>query len=458
MRRRRHADKTGNVLQPAAPPPLWEAIARPVRLGLVALFTFVAAFGVWGVAAPIAGGAVAPGVISPDGKRRQVQHLEGGIIRKIHVRDGDVVEAGDPLVTLEDVKPRADRDILRDKKLTLSARRARLEAEARGDDVIRFPEDLTRAVEAPRLSEPRRAELRLIMEEQRRVFETRNEVHASRRQVLEARMEQLQDQVDGYNAQAASAEAQLELIADELEGKEKLWRKNLVAKPEILRLRRMTADIEGRRARYLAEVARAKERMGETRLEILSLDATRAEEVAAQLAEVRSELSSISEQLAASEDVLQRSVVKAPVTGTVVNMQYRTEGGVVAPGGHIMDIVPKEETLLIDAMVSPRDIDVVSPGLPAQVQLSAYSSRGLYRITGRVLTVSADRLVDEESGRPYYLARVMIDEGALEQQALDIELVPGMPAEVLIVTGERSFAEYLLEPMMDIIFASFREA
>lgn len=444
-------------IDPAPPTsgPLRDLIAGPVRVGVTAVVVFVVAFGVWSVSAPLAGGAVAPGLVSPDGHRRTVQHLEGGIVAAIHVRDGDVVEAGDPLVTLESERFRADRDILRHRHATVLATRARLEAEASGASELALPAQLT-AILAD-ASPERRIPLQEWVDEEARVFAVRRDVHASRRGVLEARMEQLRDQVDGLTAQASSASTQLTLIGDELASKEDLWEKRLVARSEILRLQRMTASIEGDRAQTLSDIARAKERMGETRLELLALDASRAAEVAAELSRVRAELASIAEELAASEDVVQRMVVKAPVSGSVVGLRVHTRGGVVAPGATILSVVPRDEALLIDTRVSPRDIDVVVPGLRAQVQLSAYSGRILHRIDGTVETVSADRLEDEATGAPYFLARVRIDDDALLKQDVDVSLMVGMPADVLIVTSERSVLAYLLEPLFGLLFSALRE-
>ncbi|WP_230532362.1 HlyD family type I secretion periplasmic adaptor subunit [Microvirga roseola] len=411
---------------------------------------FLGGFTAWGTLAPLAGGAVAPGIISPDGSKKTVQHLEGGIIGKLLVRDGDVVQLGQPLLVLENIQPKATHDMLVSQYRTLLVTRLRLEAEQANSERLNVPSELQ--------GEARDASLALIIQTQRDLFRARRETHVSRKRVLAQRIEQLNEQIAGFEAQVASASRQLELIGEELEGKEVLRRKQIVTKPEILRLQRMQAEIDGKRGEYLAAIAQAKQQIGEADLELLSLDAERADQIATQLVQVRTELASVRERLSASEDVLKRTVITSPASGTVVSLQFKTEGGIVRQGEAILDIVPSEDALLIDARVSPTDIDVVHAGLSAQVHLSAFSSRGLPRIQGVVRSVSADRIVDEQTHQSYYLARIEVDRDELRRIDPHIELIAGMPAEALVVTSERTMFQYLLEPFLETFRRSFREA
>ncbi len=410
---------------------------------------YFAGFGAWGAVAPIAGGAVAPGIVSPDGSRKTVQHLEGGIIGKLLVRDGDEVKAGQPLLVLENIQPKATHDMLASQFRTLLATLIRLEAEQANSEQFTTPSEFSGGAADGKMA--------LVMQAQRELFRARRQTHEARKRVLGQRIEQLGEQIRGLEAQAGSASRQFELITEELEGKEQLQRKQIITKPEILRLQRMQAEIDGRRGEYLAGIARARQQIGETQLEMLTLDAERADQIATQLVQVRTELASVRERLAASEDILRRTVVTAPVAGTVVDLRFKTEGGIVRQGEPIMDIVPVNDALLIDARVPPTDIDVVHEGLSAQIHLSAFSSRGLPRIQGTVHSVSADRLVDDVTRQPYYLARVEVDRGELRQIDPNLELVPGMPAEVLIVTRERTMFQYLFEPFVEAFRRSFRE-
>lgn len=437
----------GGALPPQAP--LGQAIRAPARLGFLLILVFLGGFLAWGFLVPIAGGAIAPGVISPDGNRRTVQHLEGGIISELRVRDGDMVAAGQPLVVLEGLQARAVLNALRHRFRTLRATEARLMAEQNNATRLVFPPELA--------SGSPDAELTTILTGQQALFAARRLAHASRRQVLGQRIEQSQEQIRGLEAQVASAKAQLGLIADELAGKKQLLRQGLVPRPDVLRLQRAEAEIGGQLGEHLAAIATARQAISEARMQILSLEADRLDQIAEQLEKLRPELADVGERLLASDDVLSRTVVTAPVSGTVVGLRFSTVGGVIRAGEAILDLVPAEETLLIDAHVAPLDIDVVQAGLVAQVRLTAYSSRGLPRIDGTVRTVSADRLTDQATGQSYYLARVEVPREALRELADQISLVPGMPAEVLVVRRQRTMVQYLMEPFLAAFRRSFRE-
>lgn len=331
----------------------------------------------------------------------------------------------------------------------LRATQARLTTEQLGHDGINFQPDLLAAADDP--------EVRDILAVQRHLFATRRKALASRKQVLEQRTRQIRNQIRGYEAQLASSVQRLEIVADELKGKEFLFEKMLIPKPQMLAVRRAQAEIVGDRGEYLAAIARGGQQIGETELEIVTLDAERADEIAGDLDKVRGELAKVKEQLGASEDTLKRTLIAAPVSGTVVGLRFKTRGGVIQRGEPILDIVPANEDLLIDARVVPNDIDVVHPGLPAQVHLSAYAQRSMPRIEGKVRSVSADSLRDEKTGMSYYLARVEVDREELASLGVDVQLVPGMPAEVLIVTGERTLLGYLFQPFRDMFRRSLRE-
>ena len=427
---------------------LRRSLRWPFRLGLVVMSFFVFAFVGWGALVPLAGGAVAPGIISPDGNRRTVQHLEGGIIAQLMVRDGDVVGVGQPLVLLESLQPKATHDMLLAQQWTLLATHARLVAEQSGLTELQFPSALRNSTDE---------RLQAVLDGQLRLFDDRLTTHTARKDVLRQRIEQLNEQVKGLQAQVDSSNTQLELIAEELVGKESLLVKNFITKPEVLKLRRAVAEIQGRRGEYLGAIARAQQQIGETQLQILTTDAERTDQVTTRLEQLRVELATVTEKLNSSVDILKRTTINAPIAGVVLNMRFKTNGGVLKPAEPILDIVPAEDILLIDARVSPVDIDVVRVGLRAKVQLTAYSGRSMPRLNGIVKTVSADRIVDEGSRQPYYLARVHVDREEIHQLHAGIELIPGMPAEVLIVTGERTMAEYLFQPFLDALWRSFRE-
>jgi HlyD family secretion protein/epimerase transport system membrane fusion protein len=444
----------GALTRPALPLLEWKdprllrsSIRAPARMGSGIILAFVLGFGLWGSIAPLSGGAIAPGLVSPDQGRKTVQHLEGGVIHDLLVRDGDVVEAGEPLLVLRNLQPKATFNLLRNQHLTLLARQARLDAERAGASSIAFPPELRTDA----------GELDPVAGSQSQIFEARRAFHAARRALLRQRLQQLAEQIKGHEAQVTGTFEQLKLIREEARNKDTLLTKGLIPRPEALRLKRMEAEFLGRHGELLAEIARANQNMGETNLQLLALDAERTDQIAAEADKVRVELADVLEKLRVSEDVLNRTVVAAPVSGTVVNLRFKTVGGVVQRGEPILDIVPEKDTLLIEAHVSPMDIDIVRSGLPAQIRFSAYSSRRAPPIAGEVRSVSADRIVDQNSRQSFYLAKVEVNRQELQRLAPSIMLVPGMPVEVMIVTEERTMVEYLLEPFRDALRRSFRE-
>lgn len=441
------------ILQPYHPDradfrALKRSVRGPILIGMLIIAIFIVGFGAWSVIVPLAGGAIAPGIISPDGSRRTVQHLEGGIIRTLHVRDGDFVERDQPLLVLESVQPKANFDLLQKQQRTLRITKARLDSERSGLDELELPAELLTA--GP--------EIMAIISSQRELFRARRASHESRNRILRQRIAQLREQIKGFEAQVESASIQIDLLGEEIAGKRELARKGYLPKPELLRMLRMEAELNGRRGQYLAAISEAQQQIGEAELQLIANETARVDQVATQLDQVNAELNALEEKIVASRDVLKRTVITAPVSGTIVNMKFKTESGVIQPGAPILDIVPADEKLLIDARISPMDIDVVHTGLRAQVQLTAISARSAPRVGGIVRSVSADRLYDEVSKQPYYLARVEVDRNELRQIGPNIELVPGMPADVLIVTGERTLANYLLRPFLEAIWRTLREA
>jgi HlyD family secretion protein len=429
-------------------PPPKPGIRAPARLGNALILAFVIVFGGWGYFAPLDGGAVAPGVFNPDSGKKTIQHLEGGIIAEMRVREGETVTIGQPLVVLESTQARAAHESLVQQRRSLLARKARLEAESAGQNRIEWPPEL--------LSADR--EIRSIVEaSQQEVFDARRLLHATRKNVLAQRMEQLTQQIKGNEAQLESTSRQIEFVSEELQAKEYLVGRGLMPKPEALRLRRVDAEIAGKRGEYLATIARLGQEIGETKMQILAIEAERTDQIAADAEKVRADLTEVTEKLVASADVLQRTVVVAPVSGTVVDVKFKTIGGVVQRGEPIMSVVPSSDELIIEAQVTQVDRKAVHSGLQAQIHLSAYSSRLVPKIPGTVRTVSADRLIDDATHQPYYLARVAVDRRTLKRLAPTVDLIPGMPVEVLIVTERRTMFDYISKPFRDAFWRSFRE-
>ena len=276
---------------------------------------------------------------------------------------------------------------------------------------------------------------------------------ASQTAILTTRIGQLDEEIKGLGGQIASARAGLAILGEEITIVEGLLAKGLARRPRLLELRRMAAERQGALSKSISAVARADQRIGETRLQINDLRAVRNSEITQEMREVQTELLELGERLRVAEDVLQRSRITAPLDGTVVGLQVHTVGGVVGPAEPLVHIVPSNEKLIVEAQVDPIDIDVVRAGLTARVDLTPFNARHSASIAGTVVSVSADSLVDENTGRSYYLARIELDETATP----GVSLRPGMPAQVMILTGRQTIMQYLIKPITQSFNVAFRE-
>ncbi|MFN4140935.1 HlyD family type I secretion periplasmic adaptor subunit [Aestuariivirga sp.] len=426
---------------------LHEATLYPRWLGLAAAVLFMAVLGAWSALAPLASASLALGVISPDGYRKTIQHLEGGIIRTIHVREGDVVKSGSPLIVLDDTQAKALDAALRERLLHLSAMEARLEAERTDAPAVSFP-----ALHAFGSSQA----LQQVLASQRQLFSSRRAAYEGRTQVLEARIRQLDERNIGLREMISAEEEQISLIEEEIESAQHLLKTGLERKPRVLALRRARADVVALRASNRAKIAENEQAIGETRLQLLAIGEERQEKIGAELAEVRRTIAELKGQLPSREDILQRTVIRAPIDGTVMNLRVNTETGVVAPGQPLLDIVPDKGKLIIDARVRPTDVDRIKPSMSARVVLTAYRQRNLPLIHGRLRSISADALSDERTGASYFLAKVEVLPEDLKGLG-DVKLVPGMPAEVMLMDGEQTLFAYLADPILESARRGLRE-
>lgn len=429
-------------------PSLAGQVRRPAIAGLSIVTIFVAGSLGWASTAPIAAGAVAPGVISPDGSRRTVQHLEGGIIDRILARDGEEVKAGQILVELQTTQVASTYDMLMEQAQTLTAMRARLTAEQTDAVQVDYTSDLL---------DRAKADVQVIITSQEALFHQRRKSFVTQVEIIKDRESQYHEQIKAFQAQVESAAAQIQLIDEELVGKKSLFRQGLTTKSDVLRLERSKAALLGDRGRAASSILEIQQKIDELATQQVSLEADRSTEISTELEKVRSQYAEVAEKLQASRDILDRTMIVAPVSGKIVNSRFKTASGVIRPGEPILDIVPDNEQLLIDVQISPNDIDVVHPDLPAIVHLSAYSNRGMPRINGLVRNVSADRIVDEKTGQSHFLARVEVSKQDLDKLDQHVILQSGMPAEVTIVTDERTVMEYLLEPFLTAFRRGMRE-
>jgi HlyD family secretion protein len=421
-----------------------------VVAGAALVGIFIIGAGTWAAMAPLESAAIASGTVVSDSHRKTVQHLEGGIINTILVHDGDAVRMGQVLVRLDDTKARTALGTLLGQLADAKARQARLLAERDGLQTIAFPADL-----AERASE--NAPVAAAIAGQRKIFETRRMLMESKIAAIRERIAQVNEQINGHQAEIGSLTKRISLLQEEMSGVEQLVAHGLERKPRLLQLRREMADMEGRRGDTLAQIAKAKQTIAESEVDILSLKNDRQKDVADELRETEKKLHELEEQTQAASDVLARTEVRAPENGTITELRVHTPGGVVTAGEALLDLVPQADRLVVDAKVRPEDIDRVHEGLPAQVRLLPYKQRRTPPIAATVVYVSADRLVDKHTNESYYQAKLRVDEEQLAQLGGEVKLVPGMPSEAMIKTGETTVAAYALSPILDSFHRAFAE-
>ena len=435
---------TTDIITPATP---MKAIRGLVASGVAAVGIFVVAGGIWSVFAPLESAAVGSGQVEAESFRKRIEHLEGGIIGQILVHDGDAVRPGQVLVRLDDTKARTALLGLRGQYWDALAGEARLLAERNGAAEIAFPEALLQS------RDPAAA---TVIAGQRKIFETRRSLLKTKSDLYRQRIAEVNEEIGGYTAQEAAAIRRIAFAEEEIADLKKLLEKGLAQKPRLLELQRDHADIEGKRGDLVAQIAKAKQTIAENEVNILNLENDTQKEVASDLRDAQKKIHELAEQIEAAEYVMTRIEVRSPEAGVVTDLKFHTPGGVVQPGDRLMYLVPQEDRLIITVQLKPEDINVVHPGLSASVRLLPYKQRRTPQIEGTVTYVSADKLVDKKTNQPYYAARIRLDAEMLAKMP-EVELVPGMPVEAMIRTGERTVAFYALSPVLDSFHRAFRE-
>jgi len=417
----------------------------PRRVGFIILFLVFGVFGVWASVAPIEGAAHAPGSVTVRSYKKVLQHLEGGMINHIYARDGDYVEAGDPLIELDNTQSQAQLEIASAQFVALTALEARLIAERDDAESINFPSTLSAS------DDDARAE----MTAQNQIFSARKRTREGSVAVLEQRIEQLHSRVTGLEAMKASKDTLAASFGDELADTRILLEQGFSDKLRLRDLERNHAAYTGEAAELVATISSTQMQVGETQLQILQTENEFQSEVVTQLSDTQTRLKDIRERMVALTDVVNRTVIRAPESGIVSGMQYHNEGGVIAPGAPIGEVVPQSDELIIEARVALGDIDRVQNGQEATIRFSSFGS-SVPTIVGHVISISADTMADKNTGAPYYLARVTVSPEGMEELG-DLILVPGMPAEVFITSGSRTFVQYVMKPFSNALARSMRE-
>lgn len=423
----------------------------PVLTAILLMAGFFVGLGGWSATAPLTSAAVAPGSVGLETRRTQVQHLEGGIVAELRVKEGDRVAEGDLMVLLDDTIARSTLDILQGQYIDLLALRARLIAERDGATALTMPRALVPLMDVPRTSQ--------AMAAQGALFERRRDAYDSRVEILKSKLRQLDEQIRGFDAQRVALEQQVDLIRKERDNVQEMVDRGLERSPRLYSLQREEAGIDGVLGDIAARRSQVEVLIGETRLELLDLDARLQNQIAGELSDLAGRIADMRPRLDAAEDRLARTRIRAPVAGTVVGLGQFAPGSVLGAGQPILDIVPADMELMIEARVSTTEIDVVRAGLPAEVRLVAFSARKTPTVPGKVVHVSADRLIDQATGLPYYAVYVRLDAEAMQATPeIDMsELYPGMPVEVMVVTGQQTVLDYMLQPITDALARAFRE-
>lgn len=421
-----------------------------ILIGIALMVLLFGVFGVWASLVPLSAGAIAPGRVVAESNRKEIQHLEGGIVKEILVKDGDVVKAGQPLVRLDSTNAKARSEQVLAQYLAAKATESRLIAERDGLEAIPFPEEYVK-------QEATNAKVKEALETQRKLYATRHDALEGQISVLNQKIAQSADEIRGYKEQVTAASTQIGLLGQEIETVEGLLKTGNALKPRLLNLQRQQADLMGQRGQAQAMISRANQTISESKTSILNVKNDFMNKVVAELKETQVQLSSLEEQARATSDIARRVEVTAPMAGTVTGLKVHTIGGVVQPGEILLSLVPADDRLVVEARVAPQDIDVVHAGLTAQVRLTAYKTRYLRPVEGKVMTVSADRFDDRQTGESYYTARVEIPQRELLALGKDIKLTSGMPAEVLIVTGTRTMLSYVVRPIRESFGHAFHD-
>lgn len=428
---------------------LRKQIASPVKFTCIVIGLAIGFFILWGSFARLDSATVAPGFVVLGDNYKTIQHLEGGVIEKILVKEGELVEPDQSLIVLNETAAKARLQMILSQLRAVKAMEYRLIAERRNDEVINYTDELLDLAIS---------EVQQLIETQDAIFKTRLKSVRGKLDILSQKIVQYREQIKGLETTAQALESHALLTQEQVINMQNLFDQGYASKTDLFELKKKYLEMEGRLGEIKGNIASVNESIAETRLQMLDLENDSQNEINDQLQKTQSQIADLQEQYEAAEDVLNRTVIKAPKSGIITGLQYHTIGGVISPGAKIMNIVPQNDELIIEAQVMPKDIESIKLGLRTKVQLSAYKSRLVPRVDGEVIYLSADRTNDERSGQPYYVTRIRVEQEALDRINYDVKLYPGMPADVFIVKGERTFLQYMISPITDSLHRAFKES
>jgi len=432
----------------AVSPETRESIQRHMVAGITVVLMLVGGVGGWASTTELSGALIAPGSIVVDSNIKKVQHPTGGVVGEVRVRDGDRVKVGDIVVRLDETVTRANLSIVTKGLNELAARKARLEAERDNLEAIKFPDEL--------LARQDNVEAAAAMSSERKLFDLRRNARTGQRSQLRQRIGQLQEEITGLTSQQTSKGKEIALIERELVGVRDLYAKNLIQLNRLTQLEREGTRLDGERGSLIASVAQSKGKIAELELQILQIDQDLSSEVAKELRDVDGKIGEFVERKVTAEDQLKRIDIRSPQDGTVFQSNVHTVGGVITAGDAIMMIVPNADNLTVEAKVNPQDIDQLHVGQKALLRFTTFNQRTTPEIFGAVTRVSADISTDQRSGASYYTIRIGMSPEEIARLG-EVRLVPGMPVEAFVQTGERTVMSYLVKPLYDQLSRAFRE-
>jgi membrane fusion protein, type I secretion system len=415
---------------------------RFIIIGVAIIVVFIGGFVLWATFSYLESAAIATGQLIAESKNKTIEHLEGGIIKTIHVRDGQTVQKGQALLKLETTKAKAQHEVLEKQQILLQAEQARFIAERDDKKQIVFPKSLANEKEIKTI--------------QSRILKTNILSFEGQLKILNKQVKQLQNEIKSYQAQVKAEHEQLKYINQEIKVVEYLEKKKLIELPRLLELKREAAKLTGNHGQYLGLIARSEQKIGETKQRIITLKDERLKEVLKELKEVRAKLADLEPKVKAAKDTLKRTTIIAPIKGIVVGLTQHTLGGVITPGETLMTIFPSQDKLIAEANVNPSDIELVKKGQKARVYLTALKQRNSPSLVGTVYFLSADIFQNEKNEQRFYKVKITIDKDELKKLK-NVELYPGMQVHVMIITDKRTPLDYFLTPIVDSFRFAFRE-
>lgn len=419
----------------------------PVIAGVAAVLIGFGGFAGWAYSANLDSASVSSGSVIVDTKRKTVSHYEGGILKKLLVREGDVVKVGQPLILLDDTRARSELQQLTARRFALIAKLARLRSEQADADQVDFPRELLDSTDPA---------ARDAVEAERKFFMTRSAAKAGRLDVQRKAIEQHDAETAALTAQIVATKRQSELLQEQRDTIAGLVAKGLSKRSQLLEIDSRASQLVGNSGELVANKAKAEQAKAGAKLELLALASDWLQQVSGDIATTRGELADVDEKIVASRDVLRRLEVRSPEAGVIVNAQVRTLGAAISAGAPLMDIVPENEPLIIETHVSPTDIDTIRVGAPVRIRLTAYNQRSHAPLEGKLTYIAADHEVDERTNSAYFVARAEVLPESLAS-APDVRLYPGMPADIMIINKPRRAIDYLLSPITDSLNGAFHE-